>query len=225
MRILLVEDESKAAEYIKIGLVQSGYIVDIAKNGVEGLYYAKEYTYNLIILDLILPQIDGFSVLVELRKQDKQTSIILLTARDSLEDRVKGLNLGADDYLIKPFAFSELLARVHARLRRNSTPQTDILKVADLEVDLQKYKVLKSGRRIDLSPKEFSLLVLFIKRQGQILSKTVLAEQVWDMNFHTDTNLVEVAVKRLRDKIESSKKSKLIHNVRGLGYVFEIREE
>lgn len=222
MRILLVEDEKKASEYIKMGLSQSGYIVDTADNGQDGLYLAKEHDYDAIILDIMLPKLDGWSVLTQLREEDKSTPVLLLTARDALDDRVQGLNLGADDYLVKPFAFSELLARVQALLRRGKKQQVQVLKVFDLEIDLVKHKVRKKGKRVELSPKEFALLALFVRRQGQVLSRTVIAEQVWDMNFDTDTNLVDVSVKRLRDKIDDGK-NKLIHTVRGLGYVFEDR--
>ncbi|MDO8954555.1 MAG: heavy metal response regulator transcription factor [Gammaproteobacteria bacterium] len=222
MRILLVEDERKAAEYIKIGLSQSGYIVDTADNGEDGLFLAQEHDYDAIILDIMLPKLDGWSVLMQLRVEDKNTPVLLLTARDALDDRVQGLNLGADDYLVKPFAFSELLARVQALLRRGKKQQVQVLKVYDLEVDLVKHKVRKKGKRIELSPKEFALLALFVRRQGQVLSRTVIAEQVWDMNFDTDTNLVDVSIKRLRDKIDDGP-NKLIHTIRGLGYVFEDR--
>jgi len=222
MRILLVEDENKAAEYIKIGLSQSGYIVDTADNGEDGLFLALEHDYDAIILDIMLPKLDGWTVLTQLRHEDKTTPVLLLTARDALDDRVQGLNLGADDYLVKPFAFSELLARVQALLRRGKNQQVETLKVSDLEIDLIKHKVKKQGKRIELSPKEFALLALFVRRQGQVLSRTVIAEQVWDMNFDTDTNLVDVSIKRLRDKIDDGR-NKLIHTVRGLGYVFEDR--
>jgi two-component system copper resistance phosphate regulon response regulator CusR len=221
MRILLVEDEKKASEYIKIGLSQAGYIVDLADNGQDGLFLAQEHDYDAIILDIMLPILDGWTVLTQLRQTDKTTPILLLTARDALDDRVQGLNLGADDYLVKPFAFSELLARVQALLRRGKKQQIEVLKVSDLEIDLVKHKVKKKGKRIELSPKEFALLALFVRRQGQVLSRTVIAEQVWDMNFDTDTNLVDVSIKRLRDKVDGN--HKLIHTVRGLGYVFEDR--
>jgi len=222
MRILLVEDEAKAAEYIKVGLSQNGYIVDTADNGEDGLHMAQECKYDLVILDIMLPKMDGWEVLTQLRTKDKNTPVLILTARDAVDDRVQGLNLGGDDYLAKPFAFSELLARANALLRRGKQQQTDIIKIADLEVDIIKHKVRRNTKRVELSPKEFSLLSLFVRRQGQVLSRTVIAEQVWDMNFDSDTNIVDVAVKRLRDKIGDDN-HRLIHTIRGLGYVFEDR--
>ena len=225
MRILLVEDEKKTSEYIKLGLTQSAYRVDEVDNGIDALFLASEYRYDVIILDIMLPKLDGWAVLSQLRAKDNDTPVMLLTARDALEDRVQGLNLGADDYLVKPFAFSELLARVQALFRRGKKPQQALIKIHDLEIDLLKYKVTRDGKRIELSPKEFALLALLAKRQGQILSRTIIAEEVWDINFNTDTNLVDVAVKRLRDKIRDTEENRLIHTVRGLGYVLEQRLE
>ena len=224
MRILVIEDEAKAAQFVKKGLTESGYTVDIAHDGEEGLFMALETDYQLIILDIMLPKRDGWYVLEKFRQQNHMTPILLLTARDAVDDRVKGLNLGADDYLPKPFVFSELLARVQALLRRGGNiQQNDILKIADLEVDLIKHRVIRKGKRIELSPKEFSLLSLLMRRQGQTLSRTVIAEQVWDMNFDSDTNIVDVAVKRLRNKVDDPFTKKLIHTARGIGYVLEER--
>lgn len=224
MRILVIEDEAKAAQFVKKGLTEAGYTVDIAHDGEEGLFMALETDYQLIILDIMLPKRDGWYVLEKFRQQNHMTPILLLTARDAVDDRVKGLNLGADDYLPKPFVFSELLARVQALLRRGGNiQQNDILKIADLEIDLIKHRVTRKGKRIELSPKEFSLLSLLMRRQGQTLSRTVIAEQVWDMNFDSDTNIVDVAVKRLRNKVDDPFSNKLIHTARGIGYVLEER--
>ena len=223
MKLLLVEDEKKSADYLKLGFTQNGFIVDDVDNGVDALFLANEHDYDLIVLDIMLPKLDGWEVLARLRKTDKHTPVLLLTARDEIDDRVRGLNLGADDYLVKPFAFSELLARVHALIRRGKQQQVEMLTVADLQVDLMQHKVSRAGVRIDLTPKEYALLTLFIRRQGQALSRTVIAEKVWDMNFDSDTNLVDVAVKRLRDKLGDTSKNRLIHTVRGVGYIFEVR--
>ncbi len=225
MKILLVEDEKKAREYIKIGLQQQGYLVDAADNGQEALFLTMDNHYEVIILDIMLPILDGWSVLKQVRLRDTITPIILLTARDAIDDRVHGLGLGADDYLVKPFAFSELLARIQALLRRGKVQQNNIIKIFDLEIDLVKFKVKRNGKTIVLSPKEFALLVLFVKRQGQVLSRTVIAEQVWDIHFQSDTNTVDVAVKRLRNKIGDSDDNRLIHTERGFGYVFENRQD
>jgi two-component system copper resistance phosphate regulon response regulator CusR len=176
-----------------------------------------------MILDIMLPQRDGWSVLAELRRGGKQTPVLCLTARDAVQDRVKGLELGADDYLVKPFAFSELLARVRSILRRGPARQPDILRVADLAIDLFRHKATRGGRRLDLTPKEFALLSLLARRTGEVLSRTLIAEQVWDMNFDSDTNVVEVAVRRLRGKIDDPFPTKLIQTVRGVGYVLEDR--
>lgn len=224
MRLLVVEDEDKAAQFLKKGLGEAGYVVDTANNGLDGFYMAQEVNYDLIVLDIMLPKMDGWAVLEKLRQIDQETPVLLLTARDGIEDRVKGLNLGADDYLVKPFVFSELQARVHALLRRGKVQQqTNILALDNLEVDVMQRKITRGGKRIVLSPKEFSLLSLLLRRQGQVLSRTVIAEQVWDMNFDSDTNVVDVAVKRLRNKIDDPFETKLIHTARGIGYVMEKR--
>lgn len=227
MRLLVIEDEPKLAEYLRRGLTQSGYVVDVAGDGIDGRHLALEGDYDLVLLDVMLPGIDGFGVLSDLR-QAKRTPVLMLTARDKVEDRVKGLRDGADDYLVKPFAFSELLARIEALLRRGN-PACDaqelvVLKIEDLEVDLARRKALRGGQRLDLTAKEFLLLTLLLRRRGQVLSRTLLAEQVWDMNFDGGTNIVEVAVRRLRGKLDDPFQRKLLHTVRGMGYVLESRD-
>ena len=223
MRILVVEDEPKTAAYLRKGLTEGGYVVDCAVDGEEGLHIATTSSYDLVILDVMLPRRDGWSVLAELRRTGKQTPVLFLTARDQVHDRVKGLELGADDYLVKPFAFSELLARVHSVLRRGPTRQIETLKLVDLEIDFPRHKVTRAGKRVDLTAKEFDLLSLLARRAGEILSRTVIAEQVWDMNFDSDTNVVDVAIRRLRHKIDEPFPKKLVHTVRGVGYVLEAR--
>ncbi len=223
MRILIVEDESKTAPYLRKGLTESGYVIDVAHNGLDGQHFATTQDYDLILLDVMLPGADGWSVIKSLRKA-KQTPVLFLTAKGTVADRVMGLELGADDYLIKPFAFSELLARVHSVLRRGTARQPDVLRVADLEIDLPRHKVSRGDIRLNLTAKEFSLLELLARRTGEVLSRTFIAEQVWDMNFDSDTNVVEVAVRRLRAKIDDPFDKKLIHTVRGFGYVMEERE-
>jgi len=225
MRILVIEDEAKLADYVKRGLTEAGHTVDVARDGIEGRYLALEGDYQLVVLDIMLPGIDGFGVLSALR-QRHGTPVLMLTARDRVEDRVQGLEAGADDYLVKPFAFSELLARVGALLRRGpgaNETTTARMAVSDLEMDLLSRKAWRAGQRLDLTAKEFSLLALLARRKGQILSRTTIAEQVWDMNFDSDTNVVEVAVRRLRSKMDDPFKPKLLHNVRGMGYVLEER--
>ncbi|WP_088156768.1 heavy metal response regulator transcription factor [Achromobacter xylosoxidans] len=212
MRILVIEDEPKLADYLKKGLSEQSHVVDLARDGVDGLHLALEGVYDLIVLDVMLPGVDGFGVLAAVREQ-KDTPILMLTARDAVEDRVRGLEGGADDYLVKPFAFSELLARVQALLRRGRSQEPTLLRLADLELDL--------ARRLDLTAKEFNLLALLLRRQGQVLSRTTLAEQVWDMNFDSDTNVIDVAVRRLRSKLDDPYDTKLLHTVRGMGYVLE----
>jgi len=223
MRILIVEDEKKTAAYLKKGLSESGFVVDVAEQGEDGLHLARTGDYDLIILDVMLPQQDGWSVLAEMRRNGKQTPVLFVTARDSIQDRVKGLELGADDYLVKPFAFSELLARVRSILRRGPARQPEIVHIADLEIDLIRHRALRGGTRLDLTPKEFALLSLLARRAGEVLSRTVISEQIWDMNFDSDTNVVDVAVRRLRSKADDPFAKKLIHTVRGMGYVLEDR--
>ncbi len=225
MRLLVIEDEPKLADYLHKGLSENGYVVDVARDGIQGRLLACDGEYDLVLLDLMLPGIDGFGVLKAMRERS-QTPVLMLTARDKVEDRVRGLQDGADDYLVKPFAFSELLARVGALLRRGgaATAQpTTQLRLADLELDLASRKAHRAGARLDLTAKEFTLLTLLLRRRGQVLSRTTLAEQVWDMNFDSDTNVVEVAVRRLRAKLDDPFAHKLLHTVRGMGYVLEDR--
>jgi two-component system copper resistance phosphate regulon response regulator CusR len=218
MRILVVEDEPKTAAYLRKGLAENGFAVDVARHGRDGEHLALTQDYDLVLLDVMLPGRDGWSVMQSLRRE-KQTPVLFLTAKGTVDDRVKGLELGADDYLVKPFAFSELLARVRSILRRGTTRQPDVLRVADLEIDLPRHKVLRGDERIDLTSKEFNLLLLLMRRAGEVLSRTLIAEQVWDMNFDSDTNVVDVAIRRLRAKVDDPFERKLIHNVRGVGYV------
>lgn len=222
MRLLLAEDESHAGQYLVKGLEENGFLVDWVRNGIDAVHQSKSSPYDLIILDVGLPDMDGWAALREIRK-DQQTPVLFLTARDRVEDRVRGLELGADDYLVKPYAFSELLARVRALLRRGKSQEPDIMRIADLEVHLLRRRVERGGQRVDLTAKEYALLLLFLRRQGEVLSRTLIAEQVWDMNFDSDTNVVEVAVRRLRAKIDDPFATKLIHTVRGFGYVMEER--
>lgn len=223
MKLLIVEDEQKTASYLHKGLTEAGFAVDVADQGEDGLWLARSREYDLIILDVMLPQRDGWSILAEIRREGKQTPVLFLTARDSVEDRVKGLELGADDYLVKPFAFSELLARVRSILRRGQARVPETIRIADLEVDLVGHKAFRAGRRLELTPKEFALLSLLARRAGDVLSRTLIAEQVWDMNFESDSNVVDVHIRRLRSKIDDPFECKLIHTVRGVGYVLEKR--
>ena len=223
MKLLIVEDELKTATYLRKGLTEQGFVVDVSEQGEEGLFTASTTGFDLIILDVMLPERDGWSVLTELRRTGNKTPVLFLTARDSVQDRVKGLELGADDYLIKPFAFSELLARIRNILRRSPSRHPDVVQVADLEIDSIRHKASRAGQRLDLTPKEFALLSLLARRQGEVLTRTLIAEQVWDMNFDSDTNVVDVHVRRLRSKADDPFAKKLIHTVRGVGYVLEER--
>ena len=223
MRILVVEDEPKAGEYLRKGLTESGFVVDLARTGPDGLQLATADAFDLIVLDVMLPGMDGWQVVQALRKT-QQTPVLFLTARDDVQDRIKGLELGADDYLVKPFAFAELVARIRTLLRRGPIRESERLEIADLEIDVMKRRVTRGGERIDLTPKEFALLHLLAKRQGEVLSRSLIASQVWDMNFDSDTNVVDVAVRRLRAKVDDAYSHKLIHTLRGMGYVLEMRE-
>jgi len=222
MKILIVEDELKTGDYLKQGLTEAGFTVDLARDGVDGLHFALTENYDLAILDVMLPGIDGWGVLAGIRRSGKDMPVMFLTARDAVDDRVKGLELGADDYLLKPFAFSELLARVRTLLRRGGKAPTDpFLRAANLELDLLRRRVSRAGQRIDLTAKEFALLELLLRRQGEVLPRSLIASQVWDMNFDSDTNVIEVAMRRLRAKVDDAFEPKLIRTVRGMGYVLE----
>ena len=223
MKILVVEDERKTAAYLKRGLEENGFVVDLAENGEDGAHLARTQTYELIILDVLLPGTDGWSVIADLRRQEISTPVLFLTARDAVRDRVKGLELGADDYLVKPFDFSELLARTRSILRRGPVRRTPVLALADLELDLGRHRARRGGQALDLTPKEFQLLSLLLQRSGEVLSRTLIAEQVWDINFESDSNVVEVHMRRLRSKVDDPFDQKLIHTVRGVGYVLEPR--
>lgn len=226
MRILLVEDEQKTGDYLKQGLSEAGYITDWVTDGLTGKQYALSEDYDVIILDVMLPGVDGWHIIEAVRKNGKSMPILFLTARDQIEDRVKGLELGADDYLVKPFAFAELLARIKSLLRRGQQREdSNLISIANLELDIRKRRVTREGQRIDLTAKEFALMELFMRRRGEILPRALIASQVWDMNFDSDTNVVEVAIKRLRNKIDSNFTPKLIQNIRGMGYVLEVEDE
>ena len=225
MRILLVEDDRRSREFLTRGLMEEGYSVDPAADGEVALQQALERDYDLVILDVILPRRDGWSVLTELRKHSRTVPVLFLTARDTVLDRVKGLELGADDYLVKPFAWAEFIARIKTLLRRGPSRPSETLRIADLELDLPRMKARRGGKLIDLTAKEFQLLTLLARRTGDVLSRSLLAEQVWDMNFTTDSNAVDVALGRLRKKVDEPFPKKLIHTVRGLGYVMEERPD
>ena len=222
MRLLLIEDEPKLGDYLRQGLNESGFVVDLARDGLEGLHLARTGDYELLVLDMMLPKLDGIQVLRELRLT-KPTPVLFLTARDDVEDRVRALDLGADDYLVKPFAFVELVARIRALLRRGPARAPEILTVADLSIDIAHRRVMRAGERLDLTAKEFALVSLLADSAGVVLSKAQIASRVWDMNFDSDTNVVEVAIRRLRAKIDDPFEHKLIHTVRGMGYILEDR--
>lgn len=223
MKLLVVEDENKTADYVRQGLMEAGFMVDLARNGLDGHHMAMHESYDLILLDVMLPDVDGWRIVKSLRDAGKQMPVLFLTARGSVDDRVKGLELGADDYLIKPFAFSELLARVRTLLRRGSTPsQSERIEVADLILDLPRRKASRMGQKVVLTNKEFSLLELLARRQGEVLPRSLIASQIWDMNFDSDSNVIDVAIRRLRAKIDDPFEPKLIHTVRGMGYTLDI---
>ncbi|HCC62545.1 MAG TPA: DNA-binding response regulator [Pseudomonas sp.] len=223
MRILVVEDEFKTADYLRKGLSESGYLVEVALNGLDGQHLIQESEFDLIILDVMLPGIDGWQLLQIVRRR-AQTPVLFLTARDAVEDRVKGLELGADDYLVKPFSYAELLARVRTLLRRGPPREVEHFRVADLELDLLRRRVSRNGERLTLTNKEFALLHLLLSREGEVLSRAQIASQVWQMNFDSDTNVVDVAIRRLRAKVDDPYQPKLIHTVRGMGYLLEAPE-
>ena len=225
MKILIVEDERKTGEYLCMGLREAGYFVELLNNGVDGLHNALEGDHDLIILDVMLPGMNGWEVLKSLRAQGRHMPVLFLTAKDHVDDRVHGLELGADDYLVKPFSFSELLARVRTILRRGrSGMEPTTLQVADLELDLLRRRVTRAGKRIDLTAKEFGLLELLMRRKGEVLPRSLIASQVWDVNFDSDTNVIEVAMRRLRVKVDDGFEVRLLQTVRGMGYVLEVPE-
>ena len=223
MRLLIVEDEEKTAAYLKKGLSESGFIVDHANNGEDGVFLATHTAYDLIILDVMMPKLNGWEAILRIRAMNPSILVLFLTARDDVNDKVKGLELGADDYLVKPFAFSELLARIRSLLRRRGSLQQDVLQIADLRIEIHKHKAYRGTERLNLTPKEFNLLTLLAERQGEVLSRTLIAELVWDIHFDCDTNIVDVAIRRLRQKVDENHPQKLIHTVRGMGYVLETR--
>jgi len=223
MRILVVEDEVKAADYLRKGLGESGYVVEVAHNGIDGQFLAQEQDFDLVILDVMLPGINGWQLLQIIRRKS-QVPVLFLTARDAVEDRVKGLELGADDYLVKPFSYAELLARVRTLLRRGPPREVAQFQVADLSLDVLRRRVVRGTERIVLSHKEFALLQLLMERSGEVLSRTQIASQVWQMNFDSDTNVVDVAIRRLRAKVDDPFSPKLIQTVRGMGYTLQVPE-
>lgn len=226
MKILIVEDEPKTGDYLRQGLCEAGFVVDLARTGTDGLHLAGQGEYELLILDVMLPGLDGWQVLAALRERGFSMPVMFLTARDQVDDRVKGLEMGADDYLVKPFSFAELLARVRSILRRGRGGVEDtVMKVADLELDLLRRRASRAGQRIDLTAKEFGLLELLMRRCGEVLPRSLIASQVWDMNFDSDTNVIDVAVRRLRLKIDEGHELRLIQTVRGMGYVLEVPED
>jgi two-component system copper resistance phosphate regulon response regulator CusR len=222
MKLLVVEDEPKTGEYLRQGLSEAGFVVDHARNGLDGHHLAMTGAYDLIVLDVMLPDVSGWHIVQALRAAGRTTPVLFLTARDSVGDRVKGLELGADDYLVKPFAFVDLLARLRTLLRRGHLhPQQDRLQVADLVLDLPRRRATRAGQRLVLTHKEFTLLELLVRRRNEVLPRSLIASQVWDMNFDSDTNVIDVAIRRLRAKMDDGFERKLIVTVRGMGYVLD----
>jgi two-component system copper resistance phosphate regulon response regulator CusR len=224
VKILVVEDEVKTARFLQKGLSEAGFVVDVAGDGLWAIHLSREFTFDLIVLDVMLPGADGWQVVHELRRDGIETPVLMLTSKDSVADRVKGFELGADDYLVKPFAFSELLARIRALLKRSPGRHQDVLRLADLEIDVTRHRASRAGQKIDLTAKEFVLLTLLARRAGEVLSRTMIAEGVWDVNFDSDTNVVDVNVTRLRRKVDDPFPRKLIKTVRGAGYVLDAEE-
>ena len=225
MKVLIVEDEGKTGEYLRQGLTEAGYTAELASNGPDGLHLALTGDHGFIVLDVMLPGLDGWQVLQGVRAAGREVPVLFLTARDHVDDRVKGLELGADDYLVKPFAFSELLARIRTLLRHGRVGiEPTALRLADLELDLLRRRVVRDGQRINLTAREFALLELMMRREGEVLSRALIASQVWDINFDSDTNVIDVAVGRLRRKVDDPFSPALIHTVRGMGYVLEVPE-
>lgn len=226
MKMLIVEDEVKTGDYIRQGLTEAGFVADLARNGLDGHHLASTQSYDLILLDVMLPDVDGWKIVRSLREAGKATPVLFLTAKGSVEDRVKGLELGADDYLVKPFSFSELLARVRSLLRRaGGTMTSDRLEVDDLVLDLPRRRATRAGIRLNLTNKEFVLLELLVRRRGEVLPRSLIASLVWDMNFDSDTNVIDVAIRRLRAKVDDPFSSRLIRTVRGMGYVLDTGDE
>src|SRR5690625_4903275 len=226
MKLLVVEDESKTADYVRQGLMEAGFVVDLARTGLDGHHMAMTEAYDLIILDVMLPDIDGWRILQAVRAAGNQVPVLFLTARSNVDDRVQGLELGADDYLVKPFVFAELLARVRTLLRRGAmSSHHDRIQIMDLELDLARRRTIRGGRRINLTNKEFALLELMARRQGEVLPRSLIASQVWDMNLDSDTNVIDVAIRRLRAKIDDDFDPKLIHTVRGMGYMLDVPDD
>ncbi len=221
MKILIVEDDHKIAHYLKKGLEEQGYTVSTVHDGAEGLFIACEHNFDLIILDVMLPKINGWELMQRLQDNHNPARVLFLTAKDTVADRVHGLDLGADDYLVKPFSFSELLARVRATLRKSTVHNSNTMKIADLEIDCTKHHVKRNNKNIALTKKEFQLLTFLARRTGEVLSRTVISEHVWNINFDCDSNIVDAVIRRLRSKLNDNDAANMIHTVRGVGYVFK----